>query len=191
MVTPAASAQLPLLAVRADYKWDTGLLLLGSSMAQLRWDGGATGPSDTALQIDAVVGGRQFLGTDNYITWNVSYGKGSGENIMAFTGSNANAVLNSNGKLDTFIAKSAVAGFWHKWDDKWSSNFTYAYGWLDTPDSRGPTELKEGGVGHLNLIWRPVTQFSSGVEYMWGKRKAQNDAMGSAERIQFMAKYEF
>jgi len=41
------------------------------------------------------------------------------------------------------------------------------------------------------LIWRPVNQFSTGVEFMWGKRRAQNDALGSAERIQFMAKYEF
>jgi len=186
-----AIAQLPLLALRADYKWETGVLSLGSSIAQLHWDGGATGPTDSALQYDTVVGGRQYLGTDNYVTWNVSYGKGSGENIMAFSGSNANGVLDLNGKLDTFYATSAVAGYWHRWSDKWSSNFTLAYGWLDTPDTRSALALKAGGIQHLNLILQPVKQFSSGVEYMWGKRRAQNDALGSARRIQFMAKYEF
>jgi len=187
----AASAQFPQLALRADYKWPTGLLLLGASVAQLRWDGGATGPTAEALQIDGVVAGRQFIGTDNYVTWNVSYGVGSGENIMAFTGSDANAVLNADGTLDTMPAFAFVLGFWHKWNEELSSNISYAYGWLDTPDSRAPLALKDGGIGHVNLIWRPVKQFSTGIEFMWGAERTQNDSLGRATRIQTMAKYEF
>jgi len=186
-----ATTQLPLLAFRADYHWSGGLLLLGTSVAQLHWDGGATGPSDDALQIAAVVAGRLNLGTNNYFTWNVAYGDGAGENIMAFAGSDANAVLTADGTLETMSSKSVVVGFWHRWNEQLTSNASYAYGWLDTPPSRDPFALKRGGVGHINLIWRPVRQFSTGIEYMWGAQRVQNDALGRAERIQLMAKFDF
>lgn len=186
-----ASRQSPLLALRADYRWDNGLLLMGSSIAQLHWDGGASGPSDSALQYDFVVAGRQNLGPSSYWTWNVSYGEGSGENIMAFAGSNANAVLNANGKLDTFPAFAVVLGLGRNWNSAWSSNLSYAYGWLDTPESRDPLSLKRGGIGHVNLIWKPVQQFSTGMEFMWGTVRVQDGSLGRAERIQMMGKFEF
>ncbi len=186
-----ANTQFPLLAARADYSWETGVVIIGASVAELHWDGGSAGSRDKATQVAVVVGGRQFLGSDNYFTWNLSKGDGAGENIMAFTGSNANAVLEADGKLDTMPSTSVLVGFWHRWNQELSSNFSYAYGWLDTPDSRDPLALQDGGIGHVNLIWKPVTQFSCGAEYMWGKRRASNDELGSADRLQFMAKYEF
>jgi len=186
-----ATRQFPLLAFRADYGWNGGLLLMGSSVAELHWDGGASGPSDSAVQYDVVVGGRQNLGSSAYATWNISYGEGSGENIMAFAGSAANAVLEPNGRLETFPAFSLVLGLGQKWNSEWSSNLSYAYGWLDTPDSRDPLSLKEGGVGHVNLVWKPVKQFSAGIEYMWGVVRVQNESVGRAQRAQFMGKYEF
>jgi len=186
-----ASSRLPLFAVRADYHWKSGLLLMGSSVGQLRWDGGAGGPDATALQVDGVVAGRQYLGTRNYFTWNVSYGKGSGENIMAFAGSEANAVLTADGRLETIPAFAVVLGYWHEWSEEWSSNLSYAYGWLDTPESRDPLALKRGGIGHVNLIWRPVPQFSSGIEYMWGAERTTDLSYGSASRLQGMVKFDF
>ncbi|MDX2421178.1 MAG: DcaP family trimeric outer membrane transporter [Amphritea sp.] len=151
-----ATTQLPLLAMRTDYHWNTGVLFLGSSVAQLHWDGGATGPSDDALQFDIVVAGRQTIGKANYVTGEVAYGDGAGENIMAFAGSYANAVLEADGTLETIPAFSLLVGGGHKWNSKWSSNLSYAYGWLDTPDTRAPLALKRGGIGHLNLVWQPV-----------------------------------
>lgn len=185
-----ASRQLPLLAARSDYRWTSGVLFLGTSIAQLHWDGGGTGESDDALQYDFVVAGRQAVGA-SYFTWNVAYGVGAGENILAFAGSEANAVLNTDNKLETIPAFSAVVGGGYEWNEKWSSNLSYAYGWLDTPESRDPYALKRGGIGHVNLIWKPFDKFSTGVEYMWGSQRAQNDALGSAQRIQCMAKLDF
>ncbi len=183
--------QLPLLAVRMDYRWKTGVLLWGSRVAQLRWDGGATGPSDQTLQWDVIIAGRQYLGKNNYFTCNFSYGDASGENIIAFAGSKANAVLNANGKLEPMLAKSIMVGFMHRWVPGLESNFNYAYGWLDAPASRAPFALKKGGVGHANLIYHFGKNFSIGAEYMWGAQRTSNDALGRASRIQTMAKFEF
>ncbi len=186
-----ATTQMPLIAARGDCRWDTGVLFLGTSVAQLHWDGAGSDPSSSAMQFDVVVAGRQKVGAPNYVTWNFGYGIGAGENIMAFAGSDANAVLNPDGSLDTMPALSMVLGAGHEWNAQWSSNLSYAYGALDTPDSRDPLALKRGGIGHVNLIFSPRDNFSTGVEFMWGTQRAQNDARGDASRAQWMAKYAF
>jgi len=185
------SAALPLLAARADYTWKSGLLAFGGSVGQLRWDGGADGPDATALQWDSVVAGRQYLGKNDFFTWNVSYGHGSGENIMAFAGSQANAVLTEDGRLETFPAFAFVAGYTHKWNTELATNASFAYGWLDTPPSRDPLALKRGGIAHVNLIWHATKEFATGIEYMWGGQRATNDAVGRASRVQGMVRLDF
>jgi hypothetical protein len=191
MLDGKPTLQLPLFAVRADYSWKTGVLIMGSSIAQLHWDGGAEGPDARALQFDFVVGGRQYIGENNYFTWNVSYGVGSGENIMAFAGSQANAVLESDGTLQTIPAFAAVLGFMHNWNEKFSSNFSYAYGWLETPESRAPFALKQGGIGHANLIYKPIQNLSCGIEFMHGGEQASNGSKGEAYRLQTMLRFVF
>lgn len=185
------SLQLPLLAARLDYHWSSGLAILGTEVAQLRWDGGGIGPNATAVQASIVFGGRQYIGKDDFATWNVSYGIGSGENIMAFAGSEANAVLTREGKLVTMPAFAFVAGYMHRWNDKFSSNLGYAYGWLDTPDTRAPYALKKGGIGHINLFFSPKKEVTMGIEYMLGVQQTTNNALGRASRIQGMVKFEF
>jgi hypothetical protein len=191
MVAGKSTLQLPLLAFRADYSWKTGLLIMGASAAQLHWDGGAEGPDASALQYDFVVGGRQYIGKSDFFAWNLSYGKGSGENIMAFAGSNANAVIDVDGKLETLPAYALLLGYMHDWGDKFSSNLSYAYGWLETPESRDPLALKQGGILHVNLIYRPFKYFSCGIEYMHGDQQATNGAIGRANRWQTMVKFEY
>ena len=184
------SQGVPLLAARVDYNWKGGLLVVGSSVGQLRWDGGADGPDATALQWAALVAGRQYLGRD-FFTWHVSYGHGSGENVMAFAGSDANAVLTPDGRLETIPAFAFVMGFHHKWSDHISSSLSYAYGWLETPETRDPLKLRKGGIGHANLVWQPTDHFSTGVEYMYGAQRTSNDSLGQASRVQGMVKMEF
>lgn len=183
--------QLPLLPVRLDYSWQTGLLAVGASVGMLGWNGGNDGPNPNAFQTSVVVAGRQYIGKVTFITWNLSYGQASGENIMAFAGSNANAVLTADGQLDRIPSFAVVLGAKHSWTDKLSSNISYAYGWLQVPASRDPFALQDGGIGHVNLIYSPLDYLSTGVEFMWGARRATNDALGRANRLQMMAKFSF
>ncbi|MCV9386283.1 DcaP family trimeric outer membrane transporter [Reichenbachiella ulvae] len=190
-ISGQANIQLPLLAFRLDKRWGNGVLFLGASIAQLRWDGGSVGESDQIPQLSFVVAGRQYIGKNNYLTLNVSLGDAYGENIIAFAGSDANAVLNQNGKLESIQGLSAMVGFMHRWTSKLESNFNYAYGWLDAPVERDAFALKRGGIGHINLIRKFDGNFSSGIEYMWGAQRTANDALGSASRIQAMARFDF
>ena len=159
----------------------------------MHWDGGSSGPSDSAVQVAVAVGGRQNLTERADATWHLSYSEGAGENIMAFAGTDANAVLDADGNLETFPAFATVLGLGYQWTPTLSSNASYAYGWLDTPDTRDPLALKRGGIAHLNLIWKPSNNknFSTGAEIMWGETRVENDATGDATRLQLMAKFEF
>ncbi len=186
-----ASLGLPLLAGRLGYYWSSGLALLGAQVAQLRWDGGGIGPDATALQASMVFGGRQYIGKEDFIAWNISYGRGSGENIMAFAGSQANAVLNNQGNLETMPAFAFVVGYMHRWSEQFDSNIGYAYGWLETPESRAPLALAQGGIGHVNLLYKLSNEASTGIEYMWGAQRTTNGALGKGSRVQFMVKFEF
>ena len=186
-----ATSQWPLFAARADYKYDGGMVAFGGSVGQLHWDGGANGPSDSDVQLAVLVGGRHNLGDKAYATYHFSYSQGAGENIMAFAGTDANAVLDADGNLETFPAFAAVFGFGYDWTPTLTTQGSYAYGVLDTPDSRADLELERGGVAHLNLIWKGNKYFSTGVEIMYGKTRVQNGATGDATRLQLMAKFAF
>ena len=187
------TSQWPLLAVRADYNYDGGLVMIGSSIGQLHWDGGANGPSDSAVQLAFLVGGRHYLSKKAFATYHLSYSEGAGENIMAFAETEANAVLDADGNLETFPAFAAVLGFGYDLTDTLTTQGSYAYGVLDTPDSRAPLALEQGGVAHLNLTWTPNNNeyFSTGAEIMYGEIRAQNRAKGDATRLQLMSKFSF
>jgi hypothetical protein len=187
-----ATTQWPLFTARADYNYDGGMVSLGASIGQLHWDGFEDEPSDSAVQYAFLVGGRQNLGDRAFMTYHLTYTEGAGENIMAFAGTDANAILEADGTLKTFPSFAAVLGFGYDWSPTWTTQGSYAYGVLDTPEERGPLELKTGGIGHLNVIWSPNKgNFSTGAEIMFGKTRVQNDATGTATRFQLMAKYTF
>ena len=187
------TTQWPLFAVRADYQYDGGIVSFGSSIGQLHWDGAANGPSASAVQLAFLVGGRQNIGERAFATYHVSYTDGGGENIMAFANTDANAVLDANGNLTTIASFAGVLGAGYNWTDTLVSQASYAYGVLDTPPSRAPFALQQGGVGHLNIIWTPKNNryLSTGAEIMYGKTEVENGATGDATRIQMMAKFVF
>ena len=187
-----ATTQWPLFAARADYNYDGGIVSFGASIGQLHWDGFEDEPSDSAVQLAFLVGGRQNIGDRAFMTYHLTYTEGAGENIMAFAGTDANAILEADGTLTTFPSFAAVLGFGYDWSPTLTTQGSYAYGVLDTPEARGPFELKTGGIGHLNIIWSPKQgNFSTGAEIMYGKTRVQNDATGTATRLQLMAKYSF
>ncbi len=187
-----ATTQWPMFAARADYDYDGGIVSFGASIGQLHWDGFEDEPSDSAVQLAFLVGGRQNIGDRAFMTYHLTYTEGAGENIMAFAGTDANAILEADGTLTTFPSFAAVLGFGYDWSPTLTTQGSYAYGVLDTPEARGPFELKTGGIGHLNIIWSPKQgNFSTGAEIMYGKTRVQNDATGTATRLQLMAKYSF
>jgi hypothetical protein len=187
----SASPQLPVLAGRLTHQRSDGVRSLAALVQQLRWDGEGVGPDATAAGWALVFAGRQNLGRSDFLIWNLAYGDGTADTIMALTGSNANANLTPDGRLVTRQGYSAALGLGHTWSDTLSSNLAYAWTDLEDIGARAPNAIQSGGVGHLNLIWAPREKLSTGIELMRGTRENADGNDGDATRVQTMVKYTF
>ncbi|MFG1484914.1 DcaP family trimeric outer membrane transporter [Halobacteriovorax sp. RZ-2] len=187
-----AVIQLPSLSARIDLEREDGFIMLGTQIAQLKWDGQNIGKDATATQWSAVFAGRQYFGQKrSYFTWNISYGDGAGATILALAGSNANATLVADGILKTNKGYSATFGYAFKLTDTLSTNFAIAWTELEKSSQRPDDAIAGGGVLHVNLIKELASKVSTGVEYMYGVRVNNNDDDGDASRIQAMIKFDF
>ena len=188
-----ANPQLPVLAARVTHQRSRGSRSLAAQVQQLRWDGGGLVPDSTAAGWALMFSGRENLTDNDFLTWNLAYGDGTADEIMALTGSEANAVLSLSEGVVPRQGYSIALGFGHKWSESLSSNLTYAFTDLEDlgDGQRVPDAIQSGGVGHLNLIWTPAEKFTTGVEFMWGRREHADGAEGTATRVQSMFKFEF
>ena len=189
-----ARSQLPMLAGRGTYSFDRGILTLGGSLAQLRWDGDAGVADETALQWAGVLGSRIYLDHEkrHYLGLSGSFGDGSAPNIISLLEGNVpGAILRADGSMETLKAWNAMVSIHYKWSEKFSSNFSYAWADVEDSDLRGADEMKAGGATHINLIYDVSKPLRVGVEFMTGQRVNVNDADGRANRLQFMTMYTF
>jgi hypothetical protein len=188
-----AFPQLPVLAARVTRQRSGGSHSVAAQLQQLRWDGGGLVPDSTAAGWALIYAGRENLTDNDFITWNLAYGDGTADEIMALTGSFANAVLSPTEGLIPRQGYSVALGFGHKWSESLSSNLTYAFTDLEDlgDGQRAPDAIQSGGVGHINLIWVPVEKFTTGIEFMWGRRENEDGAKGTATRFQTMFKFNF
>lgn len=188
-----ASSKKPVLAARLTQNRGDGVRSLAALAQELRWDSAGYGANPTATGWALIFAGRQNFGHRNFFTWNLAYGDGTPETIMALTGSDANAVLTQDYRLVTRKGYSAALGFGHRWSEQLTSNFAYA--WTDLEDlgadQRAADAIQSGGIGHVNLIWAPARNLSTGIEYMWGRRENEDGAEGDANRVQGMIKYSY
>ena len=187
----SASPQWPVLAGRLTHERKDGTRSLAAQVQELHWDGEGVGPDASATGWVVIFAGRENLGRRSFFTWNLAYGDGTAETIMALTGSDANAVLTADGRLVTRQGYSVALGLGHEWTDTLSSNLAYAWTDLEDIGQRAPDAIRSGGVGHLNLIWAPHKKLSTGIELMWGIRENADGADGDATRVQAMVKYVF
>ena len=189
-----ARSEWPLFALRGNYTWGRGTVSLGTSLAQVRWDGTDGIDDDSELAWAFVVGGRFYLDAANrhYLGFGGSYGYGqSGNQINLLEAGAANAVLELDGSLDLQRSWNTQLALHYEISQQWSTNWSVAYGGTDPDEALFPNALKASGAGHANLIWNLAPEFLIGAEYMIGERENANGADGIAHRIQFSTMYSF
>ena len=71
------------------------------------------------------------------------------------------------------------------------SNLNLNYFGIDPSIHRDEHNIKSGGAGHLNLIWSPIKNVNTGVEFMALERVNVDDNSGVGKRLQLMIKYLF
>lgn len=77
-----------------------------------------------------------------------------------------------------------MVGFTHEWNDKWSSNFTYAENSLDNAAFQTADEVHRTTYLAVNLIWSRWERVWGGIEYLYGLRENVDREVGTAHRLQ-------
>lgn len=188
-----ASMLLPILVGRITRNTASGgRLFLGASLYQLRWDGQDTGPDDSAVGWGVSFSGREYLIKDKfYINWLGSYGDGWGSNVVSTLGTNAAAILNPDGKLETMQAWNLMGGFAYNISHNLLANVSTAWFGIDPSVYRSPDAIKSGGSFHANIIWSPIKNANTGIEFMTLRRNNGDGLSGTGNRLQLMIKYLF
>ena len=185
-----ASQNLPLLAGRITKKTTSGgRMMLGASIFQLRWDGQGIIPNSTALGWGFSFSGREYFGQKHYFRWMASYGQGWGSQIVATLGTTASAILDPNGNLETMPAWNLGTGIALNLSPTLVTNLNVNWYAIDPSVYRDPNKMKSGESAHLNLIWSPIKNVNTGVEFMILRRTNGDDSSGVGKRLQFMIKY--
>jgi hypothetical protein len=120
-----------------------------------------------------------------------SYGQGWGSQVVATIGTQASAVLDPEGNLETMPAWNLGGGFSFNLSPVLNANLNTNWFGIDPSEFRDPNNIKGGGSGHVNLIWSPYKKVNAGVEFMMLKRTNVDGNSGTGKRLQFMIKYLF
>lgn len=182
----------PDLTANYKMKGDWGHMRLNGLVRQLAVTEDAT---NTASAIDEStsaygigISGKIKLGADD-IRFSVNYGDGMGR--YTSLGMVKDAILTSNGKIETVKSTAASAAYRHVWNGKSSSNLILSMIDISNPDAANGTENKKGSSVQINYLFRPVKQVSYGIMYLTGERETVNGNSGKLNRIQASAKYSF
>ena len=188
-----ASMALPVLVGRITKSTASGgRLFLGASLFQLRWDGEEIIPNSTTLGWGFSFSGREYFGEKkHWFRWMASYGQGWGSQIVATLGTQASAILNDEGELESMPAWNLGTGVAINISEKLTSNINLNYYSMTPSEFRDSSKMKTGSSGHINLIWSPYKKVDAGIEYMRLERINGDSSSGTGNRIQMMIKYNF
>ena len=165
--------------------------MLGASFFQLRWDGEGKIDNSTALGWGVSFSGRKYFGNDHYFIWLSSYGQGWGSQIASTIGTQSSAVLTPDGSLETMPAWNLVTGFAFNLTKTLVTNLNVAYYAIDPSIYRDLNKMESGQSAHVNLIWSPIKNANTGIEYMVLQRINGSGDSGVGQRLQLMIKYIF
>ncbi len=76
-----------------------------------------------------------------------------------------------------------MVGITQEWNDRLTSNFTYAENSLDNTPLQASDAVHRTTYLAANLIWQPLDRVRFGVEYLYGIRENVDGGTGSANRV--------
>lgn len=186
----ADDSHVPDFVARYNLNRDWGGFTVAGLLRQLRYDNGGGGASDTKTGYGVSLSGVFKLGDRDDFRWMASTGKGMGRYIGLNT-ANA-AVLDADGNLETIDSTGVFGSYRHFWSEKWRSNLTLGYLWVDNDlDLTGTGVTKDASSLHLNLIYSPQPKLDFGFEVMYANREVESGNDGDLTRFQFSAKYAY
>ena len=136
------------------------------------------------------------VGKSGNVRLEANYGEGI-ENYMNDAPVDVGVQSNAGHPLQPIVGKALpIFGMVAYYDFNWSEKFSTAIGYsrLDITNSDGqtPAAFKTGQYASTNVLYYPVKNVMTGLEFQWGRRQNFTDGFSVNDyRIQFSAKYNF
>lgn len=119
-------------------------------------------------------------------------GQGVANFISDLSGNGYNGILEPNpDKLKLLNSYGGFIGYTHSWSPKWSSNLIYSFVELQKTSELSNQAFYLSHYALGNIFYQPLDQLMFGIEYIWGNLYEQNDERGDANRLQFLAQFNF
>ena len=186
----ADDSHVPDFVARYNLNRDWGNFTVAGILRSLRYENGASDIRDSTTGWGVSLSGKVKFSERDDFRWMASSGKGLGRYIGLNTANGA--VLDADGKLHAIESTGVFGSFRHFWSEKWRSNLTLSYLWVDNDTDRtGNGVTKNAGSVHVNLIYSPVPKLDLGIEFLYADREVESGEDGDLTRLQFSAKYAF
>jgi hypothetical protein len=129
----------------------------------------------------------------NKFMFQTVYGDGISKYIQDISGTGRDLVPKPGcpGELQALPVLGLYAALQHNWTQKLNSTIVYGYTEAYDLGNKPPDNYQTGMYVAANLFWDLLPTIRFGIEYLWGERVNKNGDSGTANRIDFMAKYSF
>ena len=137
--------------------------------------------------------GKMKVNNKMEISSNILFGKGMGRYSYDLVGLCA-AFNAAKRRMESISSYSGNVGVQWKWTEKWRSNLSYGRNHVRIPsfmDSYKIPVTKRLEQYVINLIYNPIENLTTGVEYHRLKRLTTNRKKGVGNRVQIVFKYLF
>ena len=136
------------------------------------------------------------IGKSGHLRLEATYGEGI-ENYMndapvdvGVQGNPGNPIRPVTGKALPLFAMVAYYDF--NWSDQFSTAIGYSRLHIDNSDGQLADAFRTGEYASTNLLYYPVKNVMTGLEFQWGRRENFTDGFAVNDfRIQFSAQYRF
>ncbi len=132
------------------------------------------------------------VGKQNHFNIFMIGGKGVSNFISDLSGNGYNGVPDYT--TDRLVLLNSIGGFvsyTQFWTQELSSNFIFSYIQLEKNNLLANNDFKHSSYALANLFYSPFTHLRFGMEYVWGELFIQDNQTGNANRLQFLAQFNF
>lgn len=160
--------QVSAFAARLDYRFTSG-----EKDEVFLWAGNLSGQFN-------------FFEKKDKLIYQVVYGEGASRYRGGLS-----AALDENGELKAMTDLGFTVGYEHQWSPSFTSLLVLNKGSVDNLAGQPPSAIHQATYGAANVLWHFTNRAFAGVEYLHGLLENNNEAQGTANRIQFSLKYTF
>ena len=197
--TVRAHFQLPDLTAHYRYSGDWGYVQFGGIVGSLKWedinDTATYKLGGSATRWGAVLSTNINLGKKAVLRLMGNYGEGM-ENYMNDAPVDV-ALKNQPGNITEPVKGVAlpitgiVAFLDINWSKEFSSSIGYSANKVTNSDAQGPTAYKMGQYALVNVLYYPVENVTTGIEFLYARRDNYNGFFSDNPQVRFAFKYNF